>query len=112
MGTIERTSSNAGSTGITRRGVLRLLGLTGSLPLLTTLLAACGGSSQATPAATAASTSAALANTPVTAGGTPLSTFITPVAVASRTVSTAASTTTPRQAGTPTVGAPAGRAYA
>ncbi len=112
MGTIERTSSNAGSTGITRRGMLRLLGLAGSLPLFTTLLAACGGSSPATPAATAASTSAALANTPVTAGGTPLSTFITPVAVASRTapagMSTPASTTTPRQAGTPAVGAPAG----
>jgi peptide/nickel transport system substrate-binding protein len=108
MGASEHANGDTKTTRITRREALRLLGFTGSLPLLATLLDACGGASPATTVATAAATSAALANTPVTAGGTPLTTFITPVPVASAAASAAASPSATRQAGTSATGAPTG----
>lgn len=67
---------------LTRRTALKLMGL----PVLTSLAAACGGSSE-TPAP--ATTQPTTGSTPVTSG-TPLSTFVTPAAPASTDTPTAA----------------------
>jgi peptide/nickel transport system substrate-binding protein len=61
--------------GITRRNLLQLLGMAGTMPVVASMLQACGGSPPAT--ATTAATAAPLVNTPVTGSGTPLTTFAT-----------------------------------
>lgn len=89
MDKADLTSDAVASRRLTRRAVVKLIGTSTSLPVVASILAACGGSGTQAPA-TGTAGSGALANTPVTTGGTPLTTFVTPPSAGTPSASTAA----------------------
>lgn len=92
---------------VTRRTALKYLGFAGGIPIVASILAACGGNGNNSGAATQNTPASSLANTPVTGGGTPLTTFATVAPEGSPTAQAAGAS--PAISASPQVTAPQGK---